>query len=504
MSARCAVASATIRGVDPIPVTVEVSIGTGMPGMSIVGMADTAVQEARERVRAAIRACGFSVPNKKMVINLAPSALKKGGSGFDLPIAIGVLVASGQVPAALLDRRLFVGELSLDGSVRTVTGLLACGICAYQMGYGLVSSGDEVIPLEGLAHASLSDLGALVEEEPFHPVAHALQPRHPASERMGDDLGEVAGHELPKRALQIAAAGEHGLLMVGAPGAGKTMLASRIATILPLLSEQEMLEAAAIHSVVGEDTVPILQGERPFRHPHHSATMAGLVGGGNPIRPGEISLAHRGTLFLDELPEFKPSVLQALRQPIESGEVRLTRSDGSVVFPARFMLIAAANPCPCGYLGDPDQPCECTIPQIRAYQARVGGPLIDRFDMQIDMRRPPAESLLGANAGSSSADLREGVLRAREFASWRRSREEGEGERLGASGSPSSPDKLEAQGLGDEERSFLMAMAEAEKLSGRAIMGSLRVARTIADLAQSDRISCEHLAEALAFRKRVG
>lgn len=501
MRAHCAVTSAVIRGIEAIPVTVEVSVGAGLVGMSIVGMADTAIQEARERVRGAIRACGFSVPNQKIVINLAPGSLRKSGSGLDLPIALGILAASGQIDAALLADRLFVGELSLDGAVRPIAGTLAFGICAHRLGLQLVSCGADIVPIDDLVQLRIADLGALVREEPFA-VVDRMHPRDDGPALSSLDFRDVAGQETTKRAAQIAAAGGHGLLMIGPPGSGKTMIASRIASILPPLSQDEMLEAAAVHSVAGEDIEPILCGIRPFRHPHHSATIAGLVGGGSPVRPGEVSLAHCGTLFLDELPEFKPSTLQSLRQPIEAGRICLTRADGNVELPARFMLVAAANPCPCGYLGDDTRECECTIPQIRAYQGRVGGPLMDRIDIQLDVRRLPASSIFSSGTGTDSATLREGVMAARAFARRRRRRPGQEGGSTALRADMSPVEVIDSCGLGDAERTFISSMADAESLSGRALISCLKVARTIADMEQCEEVDSEHIAEALAFRIR--
>ena len=492
MFGRCTVKSAVLRGVEAVPVDVEVAVTSGLPGFNVVGMVDAAVQESRERVKTALKASGFSMPGDRILVNLAPSALKKNGSGFDLSIAAGILIATGQVSYDLAEDSLFVGELSLDGRVRPVAGMLAYALLAHDYGYALVCSqdGEGLVPIDGLRLRGLSSIAGLRGPD-FRDVE--ICGEDPDAAPL--DYAEVSGNEMAKRALQIAAAGKHGILMMGPPGSGKTMLASRLPSILPPLTADEMLHAALIHSVAGEGVASILAGNRPFRAPHHSATGPGLIGGGSPVRPGEISLAHLGVLFIDEISELRPSVLQQMRQPLEAGYINITRADGNITFPASFMLVAASNPCPCGYYGDPEHECTCTAKQVRDYQNRIGGPLIDRIDLHIDVRRVAPGDVLATAGGVSSAQLREGVMAGREYASWRCAHETVEDTTQGL---------ILSCHLDDDCALFFERTAQSNHMSGRAIVRTLSVARTIADMAQRRAVVKADLCEALGFRLRDG
>ena len=494
------VLTATVRGVEALPCAVEVDVAAGLPSIDVVGLAEASVREARVRVRGALTHTGFQFPVGRIAVNLAPAHLRKDGTGFDLPIAIALLAAHGDVPAKRLEQTLLIGELSLDGSVRPVRGALLAAEAARKAGRAVVivaaDNGAEAALVRGVEVRGVRHLRDVVAWLKGDDSAAPIAVRATSTERVPvPDLSEVRGQPLARRAVEIAAAGGHHLLLVGGPGAGKTMIARRMPGILPPLVDDEALEVTRIASVAGLNIGGGLVARRPFRAPHHSTTAAGLIGGGAPLaRPGELSLAHHGVLFLDELPEFPRQVLEMLREPLESGEVALSRAAGVVVYPARALVIAAMNPCPCGQLGHPRLRCRCSALDVARYQGRVSGPLLDRLDLHLDVPPVDLATLSSTEPGESSAVVAVRVAAARAIQMARQNKPNAQLE----------PGELQRAVCLDEHGRRLMIRAmERLGLSGRGYDRVRRVARTIADLDGLEAVGATHIAEALQLRGRT-
>ncbi len=496
--------SSAVIGIDAYLVEVEIDISLGLPVFTTVGLPEASVKESRERVRSAINNSGYTFPDDRITVNLAPANIKKEGTGFDLPIALGILAATGLFPHELISDYLVLGELSLDGRIKPVTGSLSMALAAKDAGYkgilipddnineASVVKGIEVLPVKNLPQV----VNYLQGFNKIEPAVTDIESIFAHVNRSGNDFAEVMGQEHVKRAMEVAAAGGHNLIMIGPPGSGKTMLAKRIPTILPPLTFDEAIETTKIFSVTGMlDQDQALVTKRPFRTPHHTMSDAGLIGGGHIPRPGEVSLAHNGVLFLDELPEFKKHVLEVLRQPMEDLRVTISRAASTLTYPASFMLVAAMNPCPCGYLSDPKHECHCTYQQIQRYRSKISGPLMDRIDIHVDVPAVPHKNLMQDSMAETSEEIRKRITKARDLQSERLKRT-----KIYCNAQMSSLHIKKYCKIDNKCSALLETAIDKLGLSARAYNRVLKIARTIADLAGETDIRVDHISEAIQYR----
>ena len=498
------VLSSALVGIDAILVEVEVDIAQGLPQFSTVGLPDGAVKESKDRVKSALKNSGYEFPVRRITVNLAPADIKKEGASFDLPMSVGILAATGIVKHNGLKDYLLLGELSLDGSIKPVRGCLSVAVAAKKAGLeGIVvprENAREASVVEGVDVIGVSELAEVVEflngERKIEPHAANIHELFQCNSEYSEDFSEVKGQEHAKRALEVAAAGAHNMLMIGPPGSGKTMLARRIPSILPRMSFGEAIETTKIYSIMGLlERESALIADRPFRSPHHTISDVGLIGGGNTPRPGEVSLSHNGVLFLDEMPEFKKHVLEVLRQPMEDGRVTISRALMSITYPSRFMLVAALNPCPCGYLGDPLHPCSCTPLMIQRYRTRLSGPLLDRIDIHIEVPALKYRELADRGEGESSKEISRRVDLSREI---QRERFRGSRVHSNAQMTPRHIKKFcEPNAAGSR---MLELVTDRMGFSARTYNRILKVSRTIADLEGSEIIGEQHISEAIQYR----